>query len=50
MSDCGGLTSSLMALLGIFSKILMFRLLDFYMVKKLYTRTELEGSIRRDTD
>ena len=40
----------MMALLGILSKTLMYRLIDFYMVKKLYTRTELEGSIRRDTD
>ena len=48
LSDCGGLSSALFAILSIASKILMYQLLDYYMVKCLYTKQELESSIRSE--
>ena len=33
LSDCGGLASALIAIIGLLSKVLMFQLLDFHMVK-----------------
>ena len=38
LSDCGGLASALTAMIGILGNILMFELLDFYMVEQLYSR------------
>ena len=48
LSDCGGLASSLIAILGIFSKIMMYQLLDYYMVTKLYTKQDLERNSKRE--
>ena len=50
VADIGGLSSAMTAVFFLFLKLVKFQAVDFYLISRLYTRTQLDSGKTSDDE